>query len=207
MMKSFPDRVSPLRRLGRSRAKLPFPAGPHVRVAQILSFPVFEGAEWFGFEDWQQIGSFEPQVLVGPASALQTLAARIHENVLDLSSVDHAIFVTTECGQPPLSDTARVVLWQTFGVPVYELLIGAGGKLLASECEAHNGWHLEPNVKLETADGELCVAALGKDLPQPIGLTARAETGLCPCGRAGTRILQVERKPPARVGRRLAAIA
>lgn len=175
-----------------------------MRVAQLMSLPLFDGAECFTFEKWRQVGAFQPQLLVGPALALQMLAVRIHENALELSSVDHAIFVTTECGKPPLSDTARIVLWQTFGVPVYELLVGAG-KLLACECEAHNGWHVESNVKLETADGALHIAAPGKR-PEPIGIAARVETGTCPCGRAGVRILQAERKPPAQ-GRQLAAIA
>jgi len=51
------------------------------------------------------------------------------------------------------------VLWQTFGVPVYELLVGAEGILLARECELQEGWHAQPYAIFSVTDNELLVKA------------------------------------------------
>ncbi|MGH9583306.1 MAG: hypothetical protein ACRD4O_10255 [Bryobacteraceae bacterium] len=171
-----------------------------MRVAQLTPPATFDAVECFAFARWHAIEAFRPQALVGSALALQMLAIRVQEKTLDLSSVDHAIFVTAQCGDPALAETARVVLWQTFGVPVYELFMDAAGKLLASECEMHAGWHIEPHVKLATAGGEVVLLTPGKS-PEPLAPAARVETGLCPCGRPGVRILSAERRPAARSGR------
>lgn len=202
----FPRRLARLRPLGRNRSKLPFPVVAHLRIAQISPCAAFESAEHFAFEGWHGIEVFQPQVLLGSPLALQMLAVRAQEKSLDLSCVDHAVFATSECGEPPLTDAARVVLWQTFGVPVYELFLDAAGELLASECEMHDGWHLEPHVKLAAAGPDMLLLRSGKSQP-PMRLAARVETAVCPCGRTGLRLLPSAQKPPAVPGRILAATA
>jgi hypothetical protein len=203
---SFPDRLSRFGASGRNRARLPFPAAPGLRIAQMAPRAIFAGVEAFAFDRWQALQTFRPQVLVGPALALHMLAVRVQEKALDLASVDHAIFVTSECGAPTLADTARVVLWQAFGVPVYELLTGSEGQLLACECEAHDGWHVEPHVKCEIDGSEVLLRLPGRHSAS-LRLTAKVETDVCPCGRSGSRILAAERNLPAQPGRRLAATA
>ncbi|MGH9638452.1 MAG: hypothetical protein ACRD3Y_00200 [Bryobacteraceae bacterium] len=202
----FSDRLARLRTPGRNRARLPFPAAPGLRVAQMAPRATFDAVEAFAFHRWQAVEAFRPQVLVGPALALHMLAVRVQEKTLDLSSVDHAIFVSSECGVSTLTDTARVVLWQAFGVPVYELFTDGQGQLLGSECEMHDGWHVEPHVKFETAGGEVLLP-LPRRHSGPLRLAAKIETSVCACGRAGARILPAERKPAARAGRTLAATA
>ena len=63
-----------------------------------------------------------PAYWLGLAEDLKRLAERVKLGTIDVKSVDRVVFVLTQCGDIPLSDTSRVVLWQTFGVPVYELL-------------------------------------------------------------------------------------
>lgn len=200
----FPGRLARLRPLNRSRSKLPFPAAPHLRIAQISPCGTFDAVECFAFERWPEIDAFRPQALVGSALALHMLAVRVREKMLDLSCVDRAIFLTSQCGGATLSDSVRVILWQTFGVPVYELFIDAAGKLIASECEAHQGWHVQPHVKVTTEGSKTILLSPGKS--RPLRLTARVQTGICPCGRAGCRILPAE-QTPAQPVRMLAAIA
>lgn len=127
-------------------------------------------------------------------------------HTLDLSGVDHAIFVLTECGDKPLTDVLRVVLWQTFGVPVYELLIGTGGVLLASECEVHEGWHAESPAAFSLIDGELVVEMPGRNAVRT-SWTAYLEEEPCSCGRPGVRIMDVDTGCIGGAPRELAATA
>ncbi len=125
-----------IRRLGRQRTRLcelPFPASPELRVAQITATSPFDRVAAFPSDRWQELETYRPQVLVGPGPELQNLREQVELGLVDLKTLDHAVFVLIECGDKPLSDISRVLLWQTFGVPVYELFVGMGGVLLASE--------------------------------------------------------------------------
>ena len=54
-----------------------------------------------------------------------------------------------------MSDVSRVTLWQGFGVPIFELYLGPDNGLLAAECGAHEGWHLEPGIDCWRYEDEL----------------------------------------------------
>lgn len=180
-------------RLGRQSVRaprLPFPGAVKLRAAQIAPISSFDRVVAFAPERWQDLQSFRPQVLVGRQADLLRLAAAVELGTVDTSSVDHAVFVLTECGDQPISDVSRVVLWQTFGVPVYELLIGKRGALLASECEAHQGWHVEPNTKFFVSDGKLHAHA-GSQHVEATGLPGYLETANCPCSRPSARVMLV----------------
>jgi hypothetical protein len=200
------ERLPRLRSAKRTRPRLPFPAAPHLRIAQLTPRALFDAVEGFAFECWSAIEAYQPQVLVGSAVELRMLAARVQEGALDLTSVDHAIFALGECGQSALADTTRVVLWQAFGVPIYELLMSAQGMLLASECEAHEGWHVEPGARFAAINDEIVLLTGGKSAT-PTGLTGRLEVNRCPCGRAGVRILPAEQQSGPGSSRTLAATA
>src|SRR5256885_5075651 len=137
------------------RQQLPFPASPNLRVAQITAASLFDRVPAFSPERWQEFETYHPRVLVGPAADFRKLRDQVELGTVDVTSVDHAIFVLTSFGETPLSDISRVVFWQSFGVPVYELFMSPAGTLLASECQAHEGWHVETHVKFTASDGEL----------------------------------------------------
>jgi hypothetical protein len=42
-----------------------------------------------------------------------------------------------------LGEEDRDFIWDTFGVPVFEYLLDGDGRILARECEAHEGLHFE----------------------------------------------------------------
>jgi hypothetical protein len=128
---------------------------------------------------------------VGTSSDLLSLPRIAQLEGFDWDSVDQAIFVLTQCGHSPLNDVDRVSLWQAFGVPLFELFVSTRGRLLASECEAHEGWHVESGNHFSLIEQELIVdEPLQKSFPT--GLTATLDDSLCPCGREGTRLLNID---------------
>ncbi len=214
-MIGIPGKIRRFRPQNSGSHKLPFPAAPNVRIAQVTAPAAqFDSVETFHPDRWEELETYRPGVLIGSAADLQLLAqlatwnTRNHskDGGLDLSSVDRAIFVLTECGCDPLTDVIRVVLWQTFGVPVYELLMGTGGLVLAAECEAHEGWHLDNSAEFSIFGDELVLRAPGYT-PLRTGLTGFIETQPCPCGRAGSRLMHIESFEVGDVPRQLAATA
>lgn len=206
-MLRLPANIRRLRRPHNHRRQLPFPAAPNLRVAQLGSAATaFDSVAPFAREHWSELEGFRPRVLVGSPSDLRRVAELSQRGILALDSIDHAIFALTRCGDQPLSDVSRVVLWQAFGVPVYELFVGPRGVLLASECEAHEGWHIEQGATFSAVEGEI-VLETAKHGRSATGLTGRIESEPCACGRAGLRLIGVEPLALVRVRRALAAIA
>jgi hypothetical protein len=190
----------------QKRILLPFPADPKVRIAQLTETPRFSGVEAFVPERWLELETFRPRVVVGYAGDLQRLAERMDLGIVDLACVDHAVVVLTACGSKPLSDVVRVVLWQSFGVPVFELFVGPDKSLLAFECEAHEGWHLEPGVKLGAFEEELILDSPG-NYGLRTGLRGRVLAETCPCGRETPRLMDITAVRPPPLLRALSASA
>jgi hypothetical protein len=201
----LPVNVRRFRSQGTTRRKLPLLANANLRVAQLGKRADFDSVRVFRPGEWSSIEAYRPRVLTGTAADLQELAERVDLNVLELSSVDHAIFVLTGCGDEPLGDVLRVVLWQTFGVPVYELFLAPGGILAASECETHEGWHVEPGATFSLLNEELMLDGFGRKRVRT-GLSAFIEHTPCACGREGTRLMNIGRCA-ARPAHHLAATA
>lgn len=175
----------------RRQRRLPFPATPSQRIAQIsaVTHP-FDLAQLFPCDRWNELQTFRPRVLVGSLSDLRRLSSLAETGEFSLSSVDHALFVLTICGLAPLTDVDRVSLWQAFGVPLFELFLDSHGRLLAAECEAHDGWHIETGSVFTLLDGKLVV-----DMPMrkgiETGLSGELDATICPCGREGLRVMNV----------------
>jgi hypothetical protein len=83
-------------------------------------------------------------------------------------SITHALIVLARPGAARLTEEQRDCLWQTFHVPVFEQIIGKSGELMAAECEAHDGLHVE-SARLPIENEYV-------------------EAGPCPCGRKTPRI-------------------
>lgn len=189
---SMPLLAASLSRFRPKSRALPSPASPHQRIAQISATSrLFNSAQPFSRDRWHKLQSFRPEVLVGSASDLQRLYRLNQPGSFALSSIDHAVFVLTQCGRGPLSDVLRVSLWQAFGVPLYELFIDSHGRLLASECEAHEGWHVEPGIGFSLVQRKLLVdGPFRKGVST--GLTAEFDDSPCPCGREGMRLINID---------------
>jgi hypothetical protein len=186
----------------RSRRQLPFPTTAKLRIAQISATAnPFYSATVFASKAWNELGEFHPHVLIGSVSDIQRLSA--HQKLLGLDSrnIDHAILVLTSWRDRPISDVTRVVLWQTFGVPVYELIVATPDVILAAECIAHQGWHLEPSITTSVRGSELFFETRGRRVASVEG---ELITQPCHCGRTGARMMKLIRHAKTR---HLAAIA
>ena len=168
----------PLPLLGRTR----------LRVALITPAYSVASASFFGPDRWSELEQFEPEVLVGSAADLHRLAERIDLQTVELTTLSHSIYVLTQVGDKPLDDVLRVVLWQRFGVPVYELYTDGAGALLAYECEAHEGWHIEAGAHFQLHVGELVLQADAHSARRT-GLARRIHSERCGCGRPGSRLV------------------
>jgi hypothetical protein len=66
-----------------------------------------------------------------------------------------------------LTDPDRDWLWSAFRVPIFEQIIGESGELLATECEAHNGMHVQSaKLRCEQRDLDTTPCACGRDSPR-----------------------------------------
>jgi hypothetical protein len=201
-----PASIRRFSRKSTQRHTLPFPASPSLRAAQVTAATFFDGVQPFPHERWAELETYRPSILVGPAEDLTRLVERVRRGTVDVKSVDRVVFVLTQCGDRPVSDGLRLVLWQTFGVPVYELLVSTGGMLLACECEAQEGWHAQPYASFFVSHGEVLVDALRQKRLRT-GLLGYVETAVCSCGRSGMRVMHAEAQGSNEVRRELAATA
>ena len=60
-----------------------------------------------------------------------------------IPSLTHAAIVLATSQDQLLTEARRDRLWHAFRVPVFEQIVDEDGTLLAAECEAHNGVHIE----------------------------------------------------------------
>jgi hypothetical protein len=127
-----------------------------------------KGMRWRGtvrvfHEGWGPASAaFAPAAIAGTFEQICALER------IGVPSLTHALIVLSRPGEARLSEADRERLWRVFHVPVFEQVIGAGGELLAAECEAHDGLHVEL-AGLPLAGEEVVFSA-------------------CPCGRKTPRI-------------------
>jgi hypothetical protein len=109
----------------------------------------------------QEVEKFAPEALAATLAQLDPLArARIP------TPLRHALIVLGKEGGEWLTDADRERLWDAFRVPVFEQIIGDDGQLLAAECEAHEGLHIESSHM--RAGGRIVVSpcACGRKTPR-----------------------------------------
>lgn len=114
-----------------------------------------------------------------PAAIAATPAQLDALRTTPIPSLRNAIIALVRPGEPALSDQDREQLWRAFRVPVFEQRIDESCRLLAAECEAHDGLHIE-----------------SPDVPPRPGETL--ETAPCGCGRITPRLVAPERKETLR---------
>lgn len=172
-------------------------------MAQLGETATFDGVSAFPPARRSELKAFAPQVLVASADALVTAAHAVFSDDLALESVDTAVFALTQVGGTPVAPPERDLIWRAFQVPLYELYVDSEWKLLAAECEAHDGWHLRSlDVEFHLEGGELFLRQPALAAAIRTGLTASCVDGLCECGDAAPLV-----RPIAAHCRSLAASA
>lgn len=160
----------------------------------------FEDTEWvrtFTCLTLEDLEEYEPDSLAGPAWRLRNLAELALAGRLRLDSLRGALLVFTGLKHGCLKPQDRELLWKAFQVPVFEQFRGYAQELLAWECEAHDGLHIQgENAIFELPrDGELVLTGLGCEeyslLRVGTELTGRLCNTPCGCGNAGQRLIDV----------------
>jgi hypothetical protein len=151
-------------------------------MAQLGETAAFDGVVAFPEECVSELQSFKPQVLVARVQALVAAAHAIFDGHLLLESIDVAVFALIQIGDTPVASSERDLIWRAFRVPAYEMYVDSESNLLASECEAHDGWHVRsPNVQFVLEGRELLLRRPNQP-PIRTGLTASCTDGRCACG-------------------------
>ncbi len=83
-----------------------------------------------------------------------------------------------------MTPAERDKLWRAFHVPVYEVLFHPEVGVLASECEAHEGWHVRhARLRFDMQSSAIVFRKNGlASSPINSGLTAAGLDGVCACG-------------------------
>lgn len=174
--------------LGRSgKETLRFPLPVPGRLAVIDSdFHLGPNMQAFASNDLKALTAYAPDALALPLSAALSLADRKLRGLLELSGLKFAIVVFSSLdpqGEGPLANHHRDLLWKAFGLPVFEQLRGWDHRVIARECEVHDGLHFNSADVMAELDGEeLLLAGLRT------GLSAEIVTGHCDCGIESERL-------------------
>jgi hypothetical protein len=158
-----------VRSILRKKPALVYPIPPAPATAILVAgfrahgnMRVFD--DGFGLE----VLSFAPAAIAATPAQLEALRGTA------IPSLRNAIIALVRPGEAGLTEDARELLWRAFRVPVFEQRIDASCRLLAAECEAHDGLHIEVAGTSPLA-GEVI------------------ETAICGCGRAGARLMAPDR--------------
>jgi len=163
----------------------------HGRVRVFCKRVLSEGV--LAQESLAEVLKFAPQAIAGTLKQLEAVAA----TAITLS---HAIVVMGGWENARVTEADRERLWMRFRVPVFEQIIAGDGALLAAECEAHNGLHIEAE-------------ALRPDTLQPDHWQGTAlphseiDRSPCLCGRTAARLILAEDAPPRGLLRSVAVYA
>jgi hypothetical protein len=151
-----------------------FPLRRQVRIALLdAGFRAGPNMCEFSIEELPMLRLWRPEALVLPLSLALSLADQKQRGLFDLPGLNTAIVVLTSIEDSPLADHHRSLLWSAFGVPVFEQLRGPDGSVVASECEVHDGLHIEKPAAAFSLSDEIV-------------------TDHCPCGSETPRLRRVD---------------
>jgi len=147
-------------------------------------------------QNWTRgLKQFGASALAAPVSVLRSFADAIETGRNDAPPLRHFVVSFTGGEQGELAEQDRERFWRVFRVPVFEQRLGFDGRVIAYECEAHDGLHVlrERAAFEQTAHSELLLTSL-TDLRLP---TLRVGTRLggsihsdcCDCGNAASRLI------------------
>jgi hypothetical protein len=172
----------------RRKAEFRYPIEPVPRTAVLVRWfretaPWFR-ATWFStrgttrvFKNgWsEEAAQFAPAAIAATWTQLKELATDSPSSAPPASPT-HALIVLHRTGVGPLAPEDREWLWRRFGVPIFEQVIGVHGELIAAECEAHDGMHIELPQEQTSFTGEL-------------------DESPCACGRTAPRLRSAPSPP------------
>jgi hypothetical protein len=152
---------------------------------------------------WRAKLGFSTEQVEGPQQEIARLAAAIEAGDAEPDAGARRLIVYGALGDALLSPELRERLWEVFELPVFEQLRGWEGEVFASECDAHDGLHLDHAAAIfEVLDGELVVTSL-LAMQSPVlrlctGMEGAIQDGACPCGETVARFMPAAVAAPVR---------
>jgi hypothetical protein len=136
--------LSPFRLQGVRREILRFPLPVPSRLAVVgADFHLASHMRAFEAGDIRGLVRYAPDAMALPVDAALSLADSSLRGLVELPSLKLAIVVFSSVTlHGALEMHHRDLLWKAFGLPVFEQLLGADGRVIARECEVHDGLHL-----------------------------------------------------------------
>ncbi len=138
---------------------------------------------------------FGASALAAPIGVLHALAAAMEAGREEIPGPSHFIVIFTGGHEGGLGHEDRERFWRVFQVPVFEQRVGFDGRVVAYECEAHDGLHIMPQRAAfeETTGSELLITSL-TDLRYPtlrvgMRLWGSIQRDCCACGNAAARLV------------------
>lgn len=182
----------------------PAPLGapwPGARRALALCpwFPLESGPAILQRSGVEEVQASAPELICGGVETLRQLALEVLRQRRRITSMRWGVIAWSSPGREPLTPPDRALFWRAFGVPVWEQFRGFHGEILAEQCEAGDGWHLNPSEALWDAPSQRCgpvyVTSL-TNLRHPVlrletGYDGRMGVGTCDCGRKGARVVEL----------------
>ena len=114
------------------------------------------------------------RVIASTPAVLRALAEAAVSGRMKLPAVEAAVVAFTGIGHGGLTELERDLFWRVFQVPVFEQLLAPDGRVMAMECDAHDGLHL-----------------LDEDAPLE-GYRALLDHTPCGCGNAQPRLAHLK---------------
>lgn len=89
-----------------------------------------------------EYGAWQP----GDAETTIVAARLLHRVWADVWTPSFAVVVLTGPRYGVLTENDRELIWRRWGVPIYEYLTDRAGRVIARECDAHEGLHICPDT-------------------------------------------------------------
>src|SRR5262245_30584856 len=108
------------------------------------------------------------RAVAATVAVLRPLAEAVESGRLTMPAIEAAVIVLTGISHGELTALERDLFWRVFQVPVFEQLVSAEGRILAMECDAHEGLHvLDPKTPLPGCRNLLETSPCGCGNPHP----------------------------------------
>ncbi len=127
------------------REVLRFPLPVPSRLAVVgAEFHLASHMRAFEADDIRGLVRYAPDAMALPLDAALSFADRKLRGLFELPSLKLAIVVFSSVTlHGALEMHHRDLLWKAFGLPVFEQLCGEDGRVIARECEVHDGLHVD----------------------------------------------------------------
>jgi hypothetical protein len=159
---------NPLLKRWRKKPALVYPIPPAPLTAVLVDGFRSTGNVRVFENGWtKEAANFAPAAVAATPAQLHALPP--------IPSLRNALIALVRPDERGLSEDDRESLWRAFRVPVFEQRIDESCNLIAQECEAHDGLHIE-SPQASPREGELI------------------ETTPCGCGRKTPRLIAPERQ-------------